>query len=646
MERRREKILKEFMSSNTSLTSKYLSQVLEVSSRTVRDDIKELNQLLSDYSTHIQSTRGVGYELIIANNEHFRQFLTNQRIESSTQLPNSSDERINYILNQLLLTEDYLKIDDLADEIHVSKSTLQYDLKTMRSILKRYSLDIKSLPNYGMKIVGEELNRRFAISEYTFNRTERSPDSLWLDQLSTIIHSDKETLMTVWDVLISELDKYNVSLSDIAINNLFVHIAIAYKRIVNGHHIELIPQDLKDIELQNEYTVALSIVREIEKIWGVTFPSIEIAYVTIHLLGTKMINNLNLTDKHVEEIMDTQMLELTEKMLHSIDSKFNLDIKNDKELIVGLCLHLKPAINRYKYGMNIRNPMLEDIKSNYPLAFETGLVASLVLEDELSMSIDEDEVAYLALHIGAAIERKKVQNKSFRCYIVCASGVGSAQLIKYRIESEFRSKIEVVGVSEYYKINTIPFETIDFIISSVPIKEVVPVPVIEVSAILGSRDISKIDHFVHSNEQVISNYIPKEHVFINESFTQKEDVIQFLSERVSERDDLPDNYVDLVYEREAVASTAYGNLVAIPHPISPQATKTSLTICTLKKPIIWDERKVQFVCLLNVKKNSQENIQGMYETLGRIVNDPDLVQQLVASQTYEDFISAIIYGAS
>lgn len=642
MERRLELILKAFMSHDTPLTSSYLSQVIEVSSRTIREDMKELNQLLSGYKTHIKSTRGVGYELISEDNEQFRQFLNNQRIENSTQLPNTSDERINYILNKLLLTEEYVKLDDLADEIHVSKSTLQFDLKAIRTILKRYALELKSLPNFGLKIEGEELNRRFAISEYSFNRTERSPDSLWLDQLSTIVYSNKETLTAVWDVLISQLDKHEVSLSDIAVNNLFVHIAIAYKRIINGHHIELIPQDLKDIELQKEYSVALSIVREIEKIWGVTFPTIEVAYVTIHLLGTKLINNLNLTDNRFEDIMDAPMLELTEKMLDSIDSKYNLGLKDDKELIVGLCLHLKPAINRFKYGMNIRNPMLEDIKSNYPLAFEAGLAASFVLEEELNLSITEDEVAYLALHLGASMERKKLHSKPKRCYIVCASGVGSAQLIRYRIGSEFRSEIDVLGISEYYKIQTIPFDTIDFIISSVPIREAVPVPVIEVSAIIGSRDISKIEHFVHSNEDAISNYIPKGHVFLNQSLSTKEEVIQFLSEKVSTRDTLPNNYIDLVYEREAVASTAYGNLVAIPHPISPQASQTSLTICTLKKPINWDQRKVQFVCLLNVKKNSQEMIQGMYDTLGRIVNDPDLVQQLVNSHTYEDFISSII----
>src|SRR5699024_10728226 len=83
-------------------------------------------------------------------------------------------------------------------------------------------------------------------------------------------------------------------------------------------------------------------------------------------------------------------------------------------------------------GMNIRNPMLADIKKNYPLAFEAGIIASLAIEKHTGTKIDENEVGYLALHIGAAIERRKLKSGPKRCLIVCASGLGTAQLIFYK----------------------------------------------------------------------------------------------------------------------------------------------------------------------------------------------------------------------
>src|SRR5699024_5484805 len=98
---------------------------------------------------------------------------------------------------------------------------------------------------------------------------------------------------------------------------------------------------------------------------------------------------------------------------------------------MGLGLHLKPAIKRHKYVMNFRNPMLADSKKNYPLAFEAGVIAGLSIESKIGIEINENEIGYLALHIGAAIERRKYKSGPKRCLIVCASGLGTAQLIYY-----------------------------------------------------------------------------------------------------------------------------------------------------------------------------------------------------------------------
>src|SRR5699024_9248159 len=110
------------------------------------------------------------------------------------------------------------------------------------------------------------------------------------------------------------------------------------------------------------------------------FPEEETAYIAIHLLGIKMLLHTNAGDKVVEQVMEDEISEIVTKALDKIESELNLGIKEDKELVLALSLHLKPAINRFKYGMNIRNPMLADIKKNYPLAFEAGIIASLAIE--------------------------------------------------------------------------------------------------------------------------------------------------------------------------------------------------------------------------------------------------------------------------
>ena len=84
---------------------------------------------------------------------------------------------------------------------------------------------------------------------------------------------------------------------------------------------------------------------------------------------------MNASDKIIKQVVEEDISKLVVKVLDEIESKLNLGVSDDKELIIALSLHLKPAVNRYKYGMNVRNPMLEDIKKNYPLAFEAGIIA-------------------------------------------------------------------------------------------------------------------------------------------------------------------------------------------------------------------------------------------------------------------------------
>lgn len=626
------------------VTSKHIAQILGVTSRTIRDDIKILDHTLRPHGAKVRSIRGTGFELIIDDDKQFRNYLNQffkKEINEET-LPNSPDERVKYLVKRFLLAEDYLKLDDLCNEMHISKSTIQSDLRSVKRILNKYDILLQQKPNYGLKTIGEEVKLRFAMSEHIFDRSESASKAIWQDQLAQITGTSEEQLDKIWSIILKEIKDHKISLADLAINNLFIHIIIAYKRIKDGHYVSIFNQELNEIKIQKEYQVAQNIVLATEKILDVQFPAEEIAYITIHLLGTKMVSQTNISEADLENILDKQIQSLTIKILDLIETKMSLNIRHDQELVIGLGLHLKPAINRYKYGMNLRNPMLNDIKLNYPLAFEAAVIAGLVLENEMNVSIDENEIGYIALHIGAAIERTKIKSRPKRCYIVCASGLGSAHLIKYKLKSVFNSRIEVLGTTEYYKLQQIPFDKTDFIVSSVPIYEDIAVPVIEVNAILSDKDIDKIEAHLDEKRDSILDYINKDLVFLNQSFQTKDSVLTFLVDQIRLRMDLPDNYLNLIHEREEVAPTAYGNLIAIPHPITAQAKQTFLTICTLQKPIIWADKQVQFVCLLNVEKDGHEDLENMYKALIRIVENPTVIQQLIQAKDYRHFINLLL----
>jgi len=107
-------------------------------------------------------------------------------------------------------------------------------------------------------------------------------------------------------------------------------------------------------------------------------------------------------------------------------------------------------------------------------------------------------------------------------------------------------------------------------------------------------------------------------------------------------EDIPDNFQELVEEREQIAPTGFGTMVAIPHPIRPVTKKTIWAVCTLKRPVQWGDSRVQFICLLSVQKEYKKDLQKMYQLLVKISGNAALVERLVKVSSYEEFVSILL----
>ncbi|WP_018886788.1 BglG family transcription antiterminator [Paenibacillus massiliensis] len=617
------------------VSSEYLAKLLNVSSRTIRTDLKELSALLSTHGATVKSLKGAGYQLEIHDEQRFRHLLKQlKENEAATpqQVSGSSESRHRFLIRKLLLTEEYFRLEDLADLLFVSRPTIQNDIREVRRILKNYGLTLENRPHYGVKIKGSETQLRYCMSDYIFSRTEIAPESTH----SPSILSDEE-MDLIREVILERIEVNDIILSDIALNNLVIHIAIACKRIRDERYVSFYPQEMKKIEAQKEFGVASEIVSSLERKMNHSFPFAEVAYIAVHLLGVRTIVAANMDDTEIKGMIDGEIYDLAVEILDHIEKGMQLGIRHDKELLVALCLHLKPVINRFRYGMNLRNPMLDEIKSNYPLAFEAGILAGETIRKRLGFEIEENEIGYLAIHIGAAIERKKEQNTPKRCLIVCASGRGSAKLLYYKLQSVFGSKLDIVGTTEFYKLKQMPLDSLDFVISTIPVSEKLSVPIIHVNTFLGGTDVDKIEQAISETGLPAIHYIRKKLVFLQQKMDNKEKVLAFMVDRIKEAGLVKGPFLESVLEREAMSPTSFGNFVAIPHPMEPFADSTFWAVCTLLKPIDWDGKPVQFVCVLCMQRSKTEDVQSMYNILLTILNNEALVQQLIKCKTYSDF---------
>nr|WP_155282964.1 HTH domain-containing protein [Leptotrichia trevisanii] len=162
------KILLKSISAKKYITAEELAKKLNISSKTVRTTIKDLNNLLTKSGGEIVSKSGYGYILKITNGELFSKLdLTNKR----KVLPDTSEKRIQYIIEYLINTDNYIKVEKLSEMLFTSPKTLSKDLKEVEKIFSSYNIELKRKPYYGIKAEGEEFDFRLCIANYIEMKT-------------------------------------------------------------------------------------------------------------------------------------------------------------------------------------------------------------------------------------------------------------------------------------------------------------------------------------------------------------------------------------------------------------------------------------------------------------------------------------------
>ena len=137
-----------------------IAKEYNVSNRTVRYDLDSIDQYLEENNLHkIERKPNVGI-ILIANIEEKRKLLQRLKTINEYNYVLSPDERKNLILSELIQQSGYITINQLADEIMVSRGTLIRDLSNVRQWLEDNALELKSVSKHGIRIAGDEKNLR------------------------------------------------------------------------------------------------------------------------------------------------------------------------------------------------------------------------------------------------------------------------------------------------------------------------------------------------------------------------------------------------------------------------------------------------------------------------------------------------------
>lgn len=269
--------------------------------------------------------------------------------------------------------------------------------------------------------------------------------------------------------------------------------------------------------------------------------------------------------------------------------------------------------------------MTEHIKRYYPLAYEITLDAVESLKKDYPYDINQNELAYLALHIGASLERN-YQISYYRhksALIVCGSGFGTARIVEAKVKSAV-SNLDITKVVSIQEYNRFIHIEEDIILSTVRIPEKNK-PVIKISNIPTNEELKMLGAIIQEqtdpNRGFLSNFFTAD-FFARSSMTNKTAILEEMVDSLRQQNIVGEGFLQSVLEREKLGSTVLGTGIAIPHPLGLMAKETKIVIRILDKPIKWDQKQsVRAVFLLCISKNDYEEAINIYELLVELVRE-------------------------
>ena len=636
MKNKRLSKLYNLLSENEYKTAEYISEKMELSSKTIRNLIKDLDSEISTHGVKIKSKHGFGYKIEISDKELYDEFFKDEDIKEKKEeyLPNNSEERIQYLLEYLLNCKEYIKIEELSSSLYISKKTLTCDLKEVEKILNEYNIHLERKPNYGIKAYGKEFDARLCMAGFI----AKDESFGFSDELTK---NHKEDMKLIAENLTKCLREEDFSISNIAFQNLVVHIYIAVMRIRENYYVPLDRENIQSYYNKEEYILAQKIVDNIKILFNVNIPEAEIGYIAIHLAGKRM-KESNQDSVQDNIVIGSEVNYIVVKMLKIVYDAFKFDFRNDLELIMALCQHIVPLTVRIKHDMNMKNPLLKEIKERYSLSYAMAAAACTVLNQCYNKNLKDDEIGYIALSFELALERQKNTIEKKNILLVCASGKGSAQLLLYKYKSEFGEYINTIETCDVNSIYKIDFKKIDYVFTTVPIESKISVPIMEVKYFLEDEDIKAVKKVLaESKESLAVKYYDRNLFFSCLKCTNKNEVLKYMCDCIKKEKNLPDEFYESVLKRESLAPTEFFNMVAMPHPYVAMGEETFMSVAILDKPILWNKKEVQVIFLLSIGTKKKNDIQQFYSATSKMIMKCKSIKEIIKKRDFETLIKLL-----
>lgn len=609
-------------SNNDPIPSKKLAFMLGVSEKTVQKYLNYLKEILPEHGALLSTKQRIGTYIDIYDDNLFQAFLLNFHNNSFLDDPVL---RKRYVLTLLITSNDYINVYDLADELNVSPTLMRNIFKEAKNTLDTYHLTLEHSHFHGYKISGEESNiRRFLAKE--------CKESAYIQNTLTSSSINNNEKDIIQQIIASTLEQLHIAVSNESINSLTLHILIAINRSETNNPIEL-KNDfmLLKIKSKPEYFCAKHIFQQIENTLHVVLPENELIYFTLHISGQQRIYG----HEQLQVTINESALIFYNRFLRNIWKYADEDFFKDDELRTSLLNHIVPFLTRIQNNMQIEKSELNNIKSEFPYAYDLSVTGLSFLEQD-AIHLSEVEISYFALHLQLSLEKRKQQEHLKYNVLVFSEEANSIfHMLSYKINLYFADKINEIVFASSNNINNYFLNDFQIILSTADIQQKLPKETIYISPYMHEEDIFKIRNaFNQLSSRIMNTVMLREYLFFDCDASTKEEIISYAIQQIKQWIRLPSDFYQRIMNREKLASTEYDNRIAIPHPIDMKDIPEFIALIRLKKPILWKNKQVQLVFMIC---NHGDINPWIYTKLSKMIHSPEISQNLIQAKSFQEF---------
>lgn len=633
--KRQIKILQLILKNTQGITGTKIAEVLDVSVRTIRNDIVSINDSLKRENCTISSSKKIGY------------FIKNDVIEPLKQLINSSEEdeysqaieenRHFRILGRIIF-EGKQHCGDLAEMLFVSEQTVYKEINKLKEVLEsQYNCSlIQSRGDFVWCDVSEgeirqllfKMLKDFVLTKHYSN----------LNEVQIILNCNFD--LQEFNIINMKIKQYferqQVTIDD---ESLYMTVGAIYIVIIRNRHGFKI-EDNYDKTVNDE---VLQLIRSLIQM-GLEITENDIACLNSFLWTIKLTSHSSKKEK-----ISVLTATIINEFCRDVMNIYNINLKESEQIIDNMEVHIEYMIRRLDNDYQLTNPIINEVKKKYPFSYEVAMIIVRIIYKYKNKYPIDDEISYIAIYIEYFLENV---NTKLKAVIISSSRLGITSIIKNWIHNNFYNQVGVAECMPMHFIEGYLKENkIDLIISTSQIDITLPVPHYVIEGIPDKNDVILVNSMVHKIkvshkcERIIKKMFSNEFINIYDKDYSFDEIIREMGKQLKryERIENQNEYIEDVLQREQNYPTTIGNSFMIPHPLITFARKTTVSVALMKKPIIHNDKEIKMIFLLAIENKIDDDVSSLFQFFKQIALNKEAFNSLIEVSNKDEFLSQLIY---